>query len=152
MTGPSKKPKLFIGLDGPVLIPATEAHERDEYLGAAIAPFAKAFLHWASNHFDVRWLSDRGGAPAIYTASALALPSDKVRVAGFTDSKIEAISPHKDFYWIDSELIPHEFSWLAQHGHVDRHISVDPQHGVSTDTKKALEALVVKNNGKPHVR
>jgi hypothetical protein len=53
---------------------------------------------------------------------------------------VEALAHHKDFYWVDSELIPHEVSWLAQHGHVDRLLSVDPVIGVSTDTKKALEA------------
>lgn len=142
MAGPLVKPKLFIGLDGPVLVPATNSHDRDEFLGAAIAPFAKPFLHWAAQHFDVRWLSDKGVGPATYVASLLSLPADKVRIAGYTDSKVEALSPHKDFYWVDSELIPSEVSWLAQHGHVDRHISVDPREGVSTDVKKALEARV----------
>lgn len=136
------KPKLFIGLDGPVLIPSTNAMDRDEYLGAAIAPFAKSFLHWATQHFDVRWLSDRGVGPATYVSSLLSLPADKVHVAGYVDSKVEALSPHKDFYWVDSELIPHEVSWLAQHGHVDRLISVDPLTGVSTDAKQALEARI----------
>jgi len=137
-TGPSK-PKLFIGLDGPVLVPSTDAHARDEYLGASVAPYARAFLHWATQHFDVRWLSDRGAGPAVYVSSLLSLPADKVHIAGFLDSKVEALAPHKDFYWVDSELIPHEVSWLAQHGHVDRLLTVDPDVGVSTDTKKALE-------------
>jgi len=140
-TGPSK-PKLFIGLDGPVLIPATSSHDRDEYLGAAVAPYAKSFLHWAAQHFDVRWLSDRGAGPAVYVANLLSLPADKVHIAGFVDSKVEALAPHKDFYWVESELIPHEVSWLAQHGHVDRLITVDPLTGVSTDAKEALEARV----------
>ena len=137
--GSSKKPILFLGLDGPVLVPATNSHERDEYLGAAVAPYAKAFLHWATQHFDVRWLSDRGGPSAVYTSRLLSLPDDAVRVAGYGDSKIDAVSPHKNFYWVDSELIPHEVSWLAQHGHVDRLFSVDPHTGVSTDVKHALE-------------
>jgi hypothetical protein len=145
MTGPSSKPKLFIGLDGPMLVPSSTSRERDEYLGAAVAPYAKPFLHWATQHFDVRWLSDRGAGPAAYLAKLLSLPADKVHIAGFGDSKIEALSPHKDFYWVDSELIPHEVSWLAQHGHVDRLISVDPREGVSTDAKKALEARVAKH-------
>jgi hypothetical protein len=127
------------------LVPAANSHERDEYLGAAIAPYAKSFLHWATQHFDVRWLSDRGAASSIYTAKLLSLPSDSVHIAGYTDSKIEAIAPHHDFYWVDSELIPHEVSWLAQHGHVDRLISVDPMVGVSTDAKAALEARVAKH-------
>jgi hypothetical protein len=142
MTGPSNKPHLFLGLDGPVLIPATNAHERDEYLGAAVAPYAKSFIHWALQHFNVHWLSDRGPGPAVYAAKMLSLPDDGVHVAGYVDSKIEAISPHKDFYWVDSELIPHEVSWLAQHGHVDRLITVDPLTGVSTDAKQALEARI----------
>lgn len=146
MTGPSKgRPKLFLGLDGPVLVPATNPHDRDEYLGAAIAPYAKPFVHWAAQHFDVHWLTDRGAAPAVYVAKLLSLPPDKVHVAGFTDSKVEALAPHKDFYWVDSELIPHEVSWLAQHGHVDRLIQVDSLTGVSTDEKKALEARVGKH-------
>jgi hypothetical protein len=140
----TQKPKLFVGLDGSVLVPAANAHERDEYLGAAVAPYAKAFLHWATQHFDVRWLSDRGAGPACYVAGLLSLPADKVRIAGYTDSKVEALAPHKDFYWVDSELIPHEVSWLAQHGHVDRLISVDPLTGVSHDAKKALEERIAK--------
>lgn len=143
-TGPFK-PKLFIGLDGPVLVPSANPIDRDEYLGAAVAPYAKSFLHWATQHFDVHWLSDRGAVPAAYVSNLLALPADKVRISGFTDSKVEALSPHKNFYWVDSELIPHEVSWLAQHGHVDRLISVDPREGVSTDAKKALEARVANH-------
>jgi len=145
MTGPSQKPKLFLALDGPVLVPATNTHERDEYLGAAIAPYAKSFIHWAAQHFDVRWLSDQGAAPAIYVASLLSLPADKVHVAGFVDSKVEALAAHKDFYWVDSELTPHEVSWLAQHSHMDRLITVDPLIGVSMDAKKALETRVVSH-------
>lgn len=143
MTNPSK-PKLFIGLDGPVLIPAN-VHNRDEYLGAAVAPYAKSFLHWATQHFDVHWLSDRGVGPATYVASLLSLPSSAVRIAGYVDSKIDALKHHKDFYWVDSELIPHEVSWLAQHGHVDRLIPVDPEVGVSTDSKAALEARIASH-------
>jgi hypothetical protein len=75
----------------------------------------------------------------------LSLPADKIRIAGYADSKIEALAPHKNFYWVDSELIPHEVSWLAQHGHVGRLISVDPMVGVSTDVKEALLARVAKN-------
>lgn len=142
------KPKLFISLDGPILVPPTDTMDRDDYLGAAIAPYSKAFVHWATKHFDVRWLSDKGLGPATYVATKLGLPQDAVRVSGFNDSKVEAVSKYKDFYWVDSELIPHEVSWLAQHGHVDRLISVDPLKGVSTDDKKALEAHVVKT----HVR
>jgi hypothetical protein len=145
MSESSSRPVLFVNLDGPILIPARDPHERDEYLNAAIAPYAKPFLHWATTHFDVRWLSDRGAGPAVYTASLLSLPSDKVRIAGYVDSKVEALAPHKNFYWVDSELIPHEISWLAQHGHVDRLITVDPLTGVSTDAKKALEAHVAKH-------
>lgn len=140
----SNKPKLFVSLDGPILVPAEGHSDRDDFLGAAIAPYAKSFLHWATNHFDVHWLSDKGAAPAVYIAQKLGLPADKVRIAGYRDSKVEALSGHKNFYWVDSELIPNEVSWLAQHGHVDRLISVDPFNGVSTDTKKALEAHAVK--------
>lgn len=141
------RPKLFVGLDGPVLVPG-DIMTRDEYLGAAIAPYARPFMHWATQHFDVHWLSDRGAAAATYITQLLGLPADKVRIAGFMDSKVEALEPHKNFFWVDSELIPHELSWLAQHGHVDRLISVDPSVGVSTDAKKALEAHLVN----PHVR
>lgn len=140
-----KRPVLFLGLDGPVLVPATGTHDHDDYLGAAIAPYAKPFLHWAAQHFDLRWLSDRGAAPAVYVASLLSLPADHVRIAGFTDSKVEALAPHKDFYWVDSELIPHEVSWLAQHGTTDRFFSVDPATGVSVATKKALEARIAEH-------
>lgn len=142
------KPKLFISLDGPILVPPEDSSDRDEYLGAAIAPYSKAFVHWATQHFDVHWLSDKGPGPANYLATKLGLPQDKVKISGFTDSKVEAVSKYPNFYWVDSDLIPHETSWLAQHGHVDRLFSVDPVRGVSTDDKKALEAYAVKK----HVR
>jgi hypothetical protein len=141
----SKRPLLFVGLDGPVLIPATSSHDRDEYLGAAVAPYAKSFLHWAAQPFDVHWLSDRGAGPAAYVSSLLSLPQDKVHVAGFVDSKVEALAPHKDFYWVDSELIPHEVSWLAQHGHTARMLPVNPFTGVSVEDKARLEAQVLKH-------
>lgn len=140
----SSMPKLFVSLDGPILVPAQGHSDRDDYLGAAIAPYAKSFMQWAAQHFDVHWLSDKGAGPAVYVAERLGLPGDKVRIAGYRDSKVEALAPHKNFFWVDAELIPHEVSWLAQHGHVDRLIPVDPFDGVSTDTKKALEAHAAK--------
>lgn len=138
------KPKLFVGLDGPMLVPS-EGHDRDSFLGAALASYAKPFMHWATQHFDVHWLSDRGPVAAAYVTQLLGLPADSVHIAGFLDSKVEALKHHKDFYWVDSELIPDEVSWLAQHGHVGRFITVDPFTGVSTDAKKALETRVVNH-------
>ena len=134
------KPVLFVGLDGPVLVPSTGPSDRDEYLGASVASYAKPFLHWATQHFDVRWLSDRGAPPAAYVTGLLSLPSDKIHIAGYTDSKVDALAPHQNFYWVDSELIPHEVAWLTQNGHMERLVPVDPQIGVSPDTKKVLEA------------
>lgn len=136
------KPKLFVGLDGPVLVPASTSSDRDEFLGAAVAPYAKPFIHWAQQHFDVHWLTDRGFPHGTYVSKTLQLPRDAVKTVGFSDSKVEALSPHLDFFWVDAELIPSEVSWVAQHGLLPRVLQVDPIHGVTPDVKQALEAAL----------
>lgn len=133
------KPTLFIGLEGPILIPS--AHP-DSALGLGIASYAKPFLHWAVQHFNVRWLTDRSPRDAIYVANLLSLPDERIAVAGFGDLKTEALQPRENFYWVDSELIPGEVSWLAQHGLSHRLLQADPVRGVTPELKDKLEALI----------
>lgn len=135
------KPTLYVGLDGPLLVPAKH---QDTFLKAGIAEYAKPFLHWATNRFDVRYLTDRSPGEAFHLSSLLSLPDDAIPVHGFEVSKTEVIKPGHDFYWLDAELIPKEVAWLAEHGHLNRFLAVDPMVGVRPEHKAALELLTKK--------
>lgn len=143
-----KKPVLYVSLHGPILVPALDG--QDVFLGKKITPYAKPFLHWAKEHFDVRWLSETGARDAVYAANRLSLPADAIPVATFEDSKVEAISPHEDFYWVDGALIPAEASWLAEHRHQDRLLQVDPYAGVTQAHKDALQQKLMMRRKYTH--
>lgn len=136
------KPALFIELNGPVLIPSHG--NADPVLRAEISDYAKAFLHWATQHFHVAWLTDRSPRDAFHVAEKLGLAQDAVSCHGFDVSKIEVLdkTQHKNFAWLDSELIPAEVAWLAKHGHTDQFFSVDPLVGVTPEHKKQLEEFL----------
>jgi hypothetical protein len=136
------KPVLYVSLHGPILVPALD--EQDVFLGKKIAPYAKPFLHWAKEHFDVRWLSETGARDAIYTASRLSLPADAIPVATFEDSKVENMSPRENFYWIDGALIPSEAAWLHEHRCEDRLLQVDPYTGVTPAHKEKLQQKLMR--------
>lgn len=131
------KPVLYVSLHGPVLVPSLD--DQDVFLGKKIVPYAKPFLHWAKDHFEVRWLSETGPRDAFYTASRLALPADAIPVASFQDSKVEHMAPHENFYWIDGALIPAEYMWLKEHRAEHRLLQVDPHTGVTPEHKDALQ-------------
>ena len=135
------KPTLYIGLDGPVLVPSEHP---DIFLKMGLGSYAKPFMHWAKGHFDVRYLTDRSPGEAFHASSLMALPEDAVPVHGFEVSKTEVLEhqSHPDFYWLDAELIPKEVAWLAEHGHVNRFLSVDPMVGVQPEHKAVLEKLI----------
>lgn len=139
-----KKTVLYVSLHGPILVPSLD--EQDNFLLKKISDYAKPFMHWAKEHFDVRWLSDTGARDAIYTARRLSLPDHTVPVASYEDSKVEAISPHEDFYWIDGALIPSEAAWLRQHQHEGRFIQVDPLIGVTSKHKDLLQTKIPRRH------
>jgi len=131
------KPTLFINMDGPLLVPGPGDHA----LNADVTPYAKSFLNWAMQHFDTRLLTDRSPRDGFHLVDKLALPADKFPVQTFDTSKIEVIGRHpdKNFYWLDAELIPGEISWLTQHGHLHKFVSVDPMTGITSEHKNVLE-------------
>ena len=135
-----EKPILYVSLHGPVLVPSLD--NQDVFLRKKISDYAKPFMHWAKEHFMVRWLSDTGPREAFYTARRLALPEDAVAVASYEDSKAEAINPRENFYWIDGALIPSEAAWLREHRHEGRFIQVDPLVGVTTQHKDLLQQKI----------
>jgi hypothetical protein len=135
------RPILYLALDGPILVPDTK---HDPYVDAGIAEYSKSFVHWAKDNFRTRWLTDRAPGHAFHVAKQLGLSEDAIPVLGFDVSKTEVISPEENFYWVDGPLIPGEVSWLAQHGHTGRFISVDPAKGITPEHKSALEALIRK--------
>lgn len=142
------KPVLYVSLHGPVLVPALDG--QDVFLRKKIAPYAKPFMHWAKEHFDVRWLSDTGARDASYTAARLSLPSDAVPIAAYEDSKIEALNPRENFYWLDGALIPSEVAWLAENRCHDRLLQVDPFTGVTPEHKEELAKKIMARRRYPH--
>ena len=132
------KPVLYVGLDGPILIPSLD--HQDVFLQRGVADYAKSFMHWAKEHFDVRWLAESGPRDAFYTARRLSLPDDAVAAASFQLSKTEAINPKENFYWIDGALIPSEVAWLQTHGHEHRFVHVDSRVGVTPAHTEQLSA------------
>jgi hypothetical protein len=133
------KPTLFVALEGPVL---TSHGHISSTLGQPVAPYAKEFLGWAKNHFSVCLLTDSALRDALRVANHLGLSEDSFSVKGYLDSKVEAVGTHHDFYWLDSNLIPDEINWLAQHGKADRFMPVVPTHGVTPEHRKHLESTL----------
>jgi hypothetical protein len=129
------KPTLYVGLHGPLLVPSAAPHE---YLGAGIAEYARPFLAWAKDRFDVQVLTDRSPRGVFLLADELGLPQEQVRPRGFDASKTEVMQPGEDFFWVDAELIPSEVTWLAQHGQVHRFLGVDPNVGVTPRHRELL--------------
>jgi hypothetical protein len=132
------KPTLYVALKGPLLVPSQHPNE---FLGAGIADYAKAFLTWASGKFDVQVLTDENPRHVFFLADHLGLHTESLRPRGYELAKTELMHPNTEFYWVDSELIPSEVAWLARHGHVDRFLSVDPTVGVIPRHREALEGL-----------
>jgi hypothetical protein len=129
------KPVLFVGLDA-LLVPSDTP---DPVMAAGFAEHARAFLTWATQRYDVRILSDRNPQDVFYMLRKLGVSGDAVSVSNFHDSKVPAIEGNREFHWIDSILIPSEFSWLLQNGHTHRYMSVDPEYGVGLEHKSWLE-------------
>ena len=133
------KPVLFVELDGPILIPA-HGDDREPLFNAKFADYAKPFMHWAKEHFDVRVMTNRHPVDVVRAMEKLSLPGDAVSVVTYDDSKIPHVAPHKDdFYWIDSVLLPSEVAWLAHHNKIPRVLTVDPEVGVVPLYKQHLE-------------
>ena len=76
------RPTLFVGLDGPVLVPS----QRPDILRkAGIVPYAKPFLFWATTCFKVLWITQRPPSHAFRVASCsvcLAMPSPTPATSG----------------------------------------------------------------------
>ncbi len=136
---PSLPPTLYVGLDGPVLI---QSGKVDSFMKAAVAPYAKPFLHWAVSHFRVRWLSRRSPREVFYVADLLGLPGDAVPAAGFRGSRCEAIRTGENFFWVDATLSAEETAWIGAHG-ASRFLGVDPRVGVTPVHRRALESLAL---------
>ena len=49
---------------------------------------------------------------------------DLIEPAAWRVSKIEAIDPASDFWWLDDDPTEHDRDWLREHGRLDRLIEV----------------------------
>lgn len=134
------KPTLFLAIDGPVVIPS--GMPVDAVIRGELAPYAKPFVHWAKDNFKLVWLTDRPPGEALYIAGKLGLSGDAVTYGGFEVSKVEKIINDHNFFWVDSDLIPGEVSWLCKNGHTNRFVSVNPHKGVTEEHKRVLEHLL----------
>ena len=130
------KPILYVDIEGPIITPGGHDNHR---LGGGISDYAKTFLHWATDKFDVRWLTCRSPRDAFHVADVLKLRGDAIPFTSFDVLKTDAIDPRSNFYWLDSVLIPSEVDWVARHGHHDRVITVNPLHGVQPEHREKLE-------------
>jgi hypothetical protein len=133
-----RKPTLYVALEGPLLVPSNRPHE---YLGAGVADYAKNFLNWAKDRFQVQVFTDKSPRHVFVLADHLGLPGDAIAPRGYEAAKTDVMQPTDDFYWVDSELIPSEIAWLAKHNNYTRFLSVDPTVGVTPRHKDALEGL-----------
>lgn len=126
--------KIYVSLDA-LLIPSEKP---DPHVGTGIAPYAQAFLTWASTQGRTVLLTDR---PLPYAARVLKTIGceDKIPIRGFEVSKTELLDHKDDFYLVDDMLIPGELSWFSEHGLSDRLVAVSPYKGPTPETKAALE-------------
>ena len=134
------KPTLYLGLDGPVLVP----HDHNDTVlpGVKVVDYAEAFINWAAEHFKVVFLTDRFAHEAFAVSNKIGLPKDKVSVMGFDHNRTDRLPTDKHFAWVDGELLPGEVRWLGEHNLHDRFIQVDSSEGVTEEHKKSLEKLL----------
>lgn len=135
------KPTLYVAIDGPLV---TYGGSHTDENGQSLAPYAKSFVHWAKNHFNLCLITERALRDAVHISDKLELPRDAAAVRGYVDSKLSAVQGPRDFYWVDSDLIPEEINWLAQHGKSDRFLPVVPTQGVTPEHKKYLESKITR--------
>lgn len=134
------KPTMYLGIDGPILVPQDMSNS---VLGdVKIADYAKPFVHWAKEHFNVVWLTDRFPHEAFIVARKLGLKGDDIPVMGYQSNKTDGIVPDSHFVWVDAELIPGEVQWLGQHKIHEKFFQVDPSVGVTEEHKKAIGKLL----------
>lgn len=120
------KPRLYIALEGPLALP-----------DGKISDYARPFLHWAKQHFDVTLVTDGTTRQAL---QVLAQIGEQLPIRTFVDTKASLLKPQEDYFWVDAELIPSEVSFLAQHGHHNRFFQTDANKGVTVDLKNRIEA------------
>lgn len=128
------KPRIYVSMSA-LLVPSDHP---DQMLRAGIAPYARAFMTWASEHGRVVLLTDAPLAAAAHLLEKIDC-TNRVTIGTFEASKVEQMRPDDAFYWVDDGLIPGEVSWLLEHGRQDRLISVSMHKGVTPETKTALE-------------
>ena len=134
-----KKPILYIDPDGTLLL---EGDKPDLFLHSEINPYAAPFMKWATEHFEVRWLTERPPAHVFHLAERLGIPGHKVPYTGFAESKSSAVGAFDNFYWLDSNLTPMDVDWLTRHSKTDRVIAIHSPDGVSPAHKEWLSAKV----------
>lgn len=134
------KPTLYVELDGPLVVPAAE--HADPFLNGALAPYAKPFMRWASQHFDLVCMTDRDMLRARHALRELGMES--IPVLGYDNAKIHHIDPKSNFHWVDSALVPSELNWIAEHRVEHRVQTVHPEEGVTEDVKSHLEKVLHK--------
>jgi hypothetical protein len=92
-----------------------------------VAPHCLEFLEFATGRFDCRWLSSRcrqgflDGSRRAFRAAGAPLDDprwtvlDLIKPAAWSASKVEAIDPNSDFWWVDDAPTEAERHWLRHH-------------------------------------
>jgi hypothetical protein len=145
-------PFLFLDIDG-VLLRRRHAGLFD---GFEIAPGCREFLEWATMRFQCRWLSARcragwpdGSRRAFRLAGAdLDDPRwtvlDLIEPAAWRVSKMEAIDPSADFWWLDDDPTECDREWFRFHCREDRLIQISADHdpGALAVARAMLECAI----------
>ena len=122
--------KLFLDVDG-VMLRRTPA-------GFQVANHALPFLSFATDHFDVYWLTARsheGNTSEVERAFRHALPNPtaskqdrdaltkivgSIPTAEWGETKSDAFTPGVSFIWVDDNPDTRALKWLKQRGLSDR--------------------------------
>lgn len=127
------KPILYLDVVGTLLV------EKGSRL--QLAAFAKAFVHEAREHFELRFLTTLEEHNALAVAKAL---ETEIRYVPFRHAigKAAAIDFKSEFWWVDDDPSPNDLLRLSDQRCSDRLLVVNRRDGVTEATlRKLMDSL-----------
>ncbi len=123
--------RLFVGIDGVVRT------------AAGLVRSAKPFVHWATQHFSVCWLSTAASPADVFALGRqLGLREDAVPYMGVRGGRAQHLARFPDALLVDVPLPPAEALLLA-----GRFFPVNPLVGVSQALQQRLSVEAVRVPG-----